>query len=65
MTCGARGFENPPALKFCGECGAGLGCRRPRAERTPRELHAESPSQVAHWSRSVSSATNSCAWLTP
>ncbi len=29
MTCGACGFENPPGMKFCGECAAPLASHCP------------------------------------
>ena len=30
MTCSACGFENPPGMKFCGECAAPLASRCPQ-----------------------------------
>ncbi|MHC4505942.1 MAG: DUF7577 domain-containing protein, partial [Planctomycetota bacterium] len=37
MNCPACGFENPPAMSFCGECGAALrrGCPSCGAESPP------------------------------
>src|SRR5262245_47060414 len=37
MTCPACGFDNPPAFKFCGECGATLGGAPASRERAPRD----------------------------